>query len=56
MTLIHYFFSHGSASPTTGNKDKFGRLRSVGIFKTAHLSRWIDKTKIESWKLLGNPE
>ncbi len=56
LPVIHYFSIHGSASPTIENKDEFGRLRSVGVFKIAHLSRWIDKTKIESWKLLGNPE
>ena len=33
------FLFYGSASPTGGNKDKFGRLRSVAVFKTAWLSQ-----------------
>jgi hypothetical protein len=28
-----FLFLTGSLGPTTGNKDKFGRLRSVAVFK-----------------------
>ena len=37
---ILYFVLYGSADPTVGNKDKFGRLRSVVVFKIARLSQW----------------
>lgn len=39
LPLFIIYCSSGRLDPTVNNKDKIGRLRSVGVFKTAHLSQ-----------------